>query len=119
MNFVWFVVIGLIAGIFSGLFGVGGGAIIVPALIFLWKFEPHTAIGTSLLVIIPTAIIGTIKHWQLNHIDWLVAIFISIGACFGAWFGSSLTYYITGPTLKKLFGVMLLGIAIKLIFSKS
>lgn len=119
MKFVGFLLLGLIAGTFSGLFGVGGGAIIVPALIFLGNIEPHIAIGTSLLIIIPTSIIGTIKHWQLNHINWIIAIFVSIGACFGAWLGSSLTYHIQGATLKRLFGIFLLGIAIKLIFSKN
>lgn len=119
MKFIWFIVLGLVAGILSGLFGIGGGVIIVPALIFLLGIEPHIAIGTSLLIIIPTAITGTIKHLQLQHINWTIGVLAGIGGCVGSWLGASLTYYISGPTLKRLFGVLLLVIAVKLIFSKS
>lgn len=99
--------IGLVAGVTSGLFGVGGGIVMVPAMFYLLKVDIKTAIGTSLVVIIPTAISGAVKHQQLGNIDWRSAGSLAPLAIAGGFLGAYLAGQIDASTLKKLFGGLL------------
>ncbi|MCW4386377.1 sulfite exporter TauE/SafE family protein [Salinibacterium sp. SYSU T00001] len=82
--------IGLLAGFFSGLFGVGGGVIIVPLLVMLLNFQQRRASGTSLTAILPTAIAGSIGYAVNGDVDWVVAGCLAFGAIFGSIIGTSL-----------------------------
>src|SRR6266508_1373409 len=107
MHYVNAAFIGLVAGVTSGLFGVGGGIVMVAAMFYLLKVDIKTAIGTSLVVIIPTAIAGALKHQNLNQIDWRVAVSLAPLAVAGGFLGAYLTGQFDADVLKKLFGGLL------------
>lgn len=119
-QFVVAALIGLIGGIASGLLGVGGGVVMVPAMIFLLGFSqsPKVAVGTSLAVIIPTAIMGVWKHQQLDQINWKIAALLMPGAVFGSYVGVWLTTQISNAGLKRAFGGLLVIMGFKLLFLK-
>ena len=110
--------IGLIAGIVSSMFGVGGGIILVPLLIFLLNFDIHQAVGTSLLIIIPTVLVGAYAHYRLGNINLEVALIVIVGAVIGAWIGAHIAEQMQSVYLEKAFGVLLLIISIKMILGK-
>ena len=113
MEFAWLVTIGLVAGISSGLFGIGGGVLIVPALMFLLHFPIHKAVGTSLAVLLlPVGIGAVIAHFRSGNIDWKAACILAICLLLGAWAGARLANAINGQALRTAFGVFLLGLGI-------
>lgn len=91
-RFLWFIAIGLIAGFLSGLFGVGGGVLIVPLLVLLAGFDHRLAAGTSLAAIVPTAVIGVISYAIPGNVDWVAAILLAAGSILGAQLGSHLLH---------------------------
>src|SRR5213592_106833 len=104
MHYLVAAIIGLIGGISSGLFGVGGGIVMVPAMVYLLNANIKTAVGTSLVVIIPTALTGAFKHQQLGNVDWRMAASLIPLAVIGGFVGAALTRPLPAETLKKLFG---------------
>jgi uncharacterized protein len=113
--------IGMVTGIVSGLFGVGGGLIMVPAMTLLLSppiRDIKQAIGTSLAVIIPTALIGTWKHHSNQNVDWRIAVALVPTAAIGAWIGAHLVTVIHAEDLKRGFGGFLILIGLKLVFFK-
>lgn len=110
--------IGIFSGIASGLFGVGGGIVMVPAMVFFLKMDIKVAVGTSLAVIIPTAFIGTFKHWSLGNIDWKVALSLAPAAMLGGYAGAWLTTHISSGNLKKAFGGFIVLVGLKLLLGK-
>ncbi len=108
MHYLIAAVIGLVGGVTSGLFGVGGGVVMVPAMFYLLKVDLKTAIGTSLVVIIPTAITGALKHRHLDQIDWRVALSLMPLAVAGGFLGAYLTGQLPAATLQKMFGGLLI-----------
>lgn len=116
MQFLLAAIIGLVSGITSGLFGVGGGIIMVPAMMFLMGVPIKEAVGTSLLVIIPTAIIGTLKHHTLGHVDWRVALTLAPLAIVGGYLGAYLTTLISAESLRRMFGIFLMLIGLRIFF---
>jgi uncharacterized membrane protein YfcA len=114
---VLLVVVGLLAGILSGLVGLGGGVIIVPALVFLLGFSQHQATGTSLgILLLPAGIFAVINYYQKGLIDVRVVLLIFVGFLAGGWLGSKISLSINETTLKKVFAVVLLLIAGKVLF---
>lgn len=111
-------VIGFVSGITSGLFGVGGGIIMVPAMMFFMKMDIKLAVGTSLAVIIPTAIMGSLKHFQMGNVDWRVALSLAPMAILGSYGGAWLTKSIASGDLKRVFGGFLVLVGIRLAFFK-
>ena len=118
MNFLLAGVIGLISGVTSGLFGVGGGVVMVPAMMLLMKLDLKVAIATSLVVIIPTAFTGSVQNHALGKIDWPVAFSIIPMAMVGGWAGTLLKEQISTGNLKPAFGGFLVLVGLKLILSK-
>lgn len=118
MTYLIVALIGILGGIASGLVGVGGGTIFVPLLILVCKFNPHLAIGTSLAIVIPTAIVGALTHSRAGMVDWKSALMISACAILGAWLGSKLSVKLDTLLLKRIFAVLLVFIAFKMFFSK-
>ncbi len=103
-----FLGVGLLVGILSALLGIGGGVLLVPALVFIWACGMHTAVGTSLVVIFLCSLAGAIRHYSLGNVDLSLAAAISVGAVVGSFFiGAPLADAIPAETLKKLFGVIL------------
>jgi uncharacterized membrane protein YfcA len=117
-NILFLVLIGLSAGILSGLVGVGGGIIMVPLLIIM-GFSQHQAQGTSLAVLaLPVTFIAAYNYQKAGHLDWKVALVIALFFIVGAYFGSKIAINIDQKMLKKIFGVTLLILSLRLIFSK-
>ncbi len=118
MQFLLAGLIGLVSGVTSGLFGVGGGIVMVPAMMYFMKMDVKLAIGTSLAVIIPTAIIGGLKHFQMGNLDWRVALSLAPMAIVGSYGGAWLTHSIPSADLKRLFGAFLVLVGLRLAFFK-
>jgi len=117
-----FAAFGSIAGFLAGLLGIGGGVILVP--LFLWAFVRigiheavvmHAAVGTSLAIIFPTTISSTFSHFRNGHVNPGQVLYISAGAMLGALCGSTLATYVNGDVLKGLFGLMQIGVAVKIL----
>jgi uncharacterized membrane protein YfcA len=109
------VVVGLLAGTMAAALGVGGGIVFVPALVVLLDFTQHEAQGTSLAVIIPTAIIATIVHARHGRVDWRAAVPVALGGAVGALAGAALALRLDGELLRRLFAVLLIALAIRML----
>lgn len=117
--------IGIAAGILSGLFGVGGGIIIVPSLLAVYTFNNinspytvHIAIATSLFTIIFTSLSSSHKHFSLGNVDWKSAIYIGISSAVTVFLFSKLAVMMPGDLLKKIFSVVLIIAAVKMLLDK-
>lgn len=113
------VLIGLLAGILSGLVGVGGGIIMVPMLVLLLGFSQHQAQGTSLTVlVVPVTALAVFNYYKEGYINWKYAAIIAVFFVVGSYFGSKLAVGIDQKMLKKIFGVVLIIIAGKMLLEK-
>ncbi len=111
------IMVGLAAGMLSGLVGVGGGIIIVPALVYFIGFSQKTAQGTSLaLIMLPVGIFGVMQYYKQGHVDFKIVGLLAIGFLAGSFFGSKIALSISQETLKKVFAVLMILIAIKMLF---
>ena len=111
--------IGLAAGILSGLVGIGGGIIIVPALIYFFGFSQHSAQGTVLFMfLLPIGILGVFNYWQAGHIDWKVACIMAVSFFAGSFFGSKLSISLDALLLKRIFGAVIFLLSLKMMFGK-
>lgn len=108
-------VLGLAAGGLSALLGVGGGAILVPGLVLMFGFGQHAAEGTSLLVIVPTALVGASRHARRGFTDWRLGALVGVGGILGGIAGAQLALALPGVWLQRLFGVLLAVICVQLI----
>jgi len=115
---LWLLVGGVGIGVFSGLFGVGGGALLVPLLTLGFGYTIHKAIAISLAVIVPTALSGAYRHSLAGNVEWTTALIIAVGSMVGAYFGAQLGLGISESVLRKLFALILLGVAMQMFFSK-
>jgi uncharacterized membrane protein YfcA len=114
-----FTILGLVAGVFSGLIGIGGGVIIVPALVFLFGFSEHLAQGTTLALMIPP--IGLLAAWtyfQQGYVDVKAAALICLGFVIGGFLGARFANHLSNLELERVFGVVMLGIALRMILAK-
>ena len=110
------ILIGLSAGMLSGLIGVGGGIIIVPALVFFLGFSQHQAQGTSLgLLLLPVGILAVINYYQKGQVDIKVVGIMAIAFLLGGFFGSKLALAISEQTIKKIFAIVLFYTAFKML----
>ena len=105
--------LGMVAGYFSGLVGIGGGIIIVPALILLFGFSQHAAQGTTLALLIPPiGILAVISYFQKGYVDVKSAIIICIGFVIGGYLGGRMAINISEEVLKKIFAVALIAVGV-------
>ena len=118
-NAIWSLGIGLLAGILSGLFGIGGGIVIVPALVFILAFPQHKAQGTSLAaLLLPVAILGVINYWKEKDVDVNAAVAIAVGVFVGAYFGSKFAINLEPAAMRKVFACFLMAVSIYYFFKK-
>ncbi len=111
------IMVGIAAGILSGLVGVGGGIIIVPALVYFIGFSQKTAQGTSLaMIMLPVGIFGVMQYYKQGHVDFKIVGLLAIGFLAGSFFGSKIALSISQETLKKVFAMLMILIAIKMLF---
>lgn len=101
--------VGFVAGVLSGMFGIGGGLVIVPALVILFGLEQRTATGTSLFALIwPVGLLGVLNYWKAGNMDPWRGGWIALGLLPGAYFGSKLTLALPDTTNKRIYAVFLL-----------
>jgi hypothetical protein len=116
-NIILCIIIGLVAGTLSGLLGIGGGIIIVPALIYIFGMNQHLAQGTTLALMVPP--IGLLAAWTYykeGYVDLKIAALICLGFFIGGLIGASLSIEISEAMLKRSFGIVFLTIAVKMTF---
>lgn len=114
-----FIVLGLVAGMLSGLIGIGGGIIIIPALVFIFGFSQHQAQGTTLaLMVPPIGILAAWTYYRQGHVDLTAALFICVGFLAGCLFGAKLAHHVSDIVLERMFGLVLLLISLKMILAK-
>ncbi len=114
-----YVLLGLIAGILSGVVGIGGGTIIIPALVFLFGFTQHKAQGTTLaLMVPPIGILAAWTYYKQGFVDLKAALFIVLGFFLGGLLGARVAVGIPDTVLRKVFGVYLLVVAAQMFFGK-
>lgn len=117
MKIVQFVVLGLIAGTLSGTIGIGGGIVLVPALVLIFEFSQHQAQGTS-LALMPMAIFAAYTYYRAGHVDVKAASFICAGFVIGGLLGAKFAVSLPKDMLQKVFGAVLLTVGIYMIFKK-
>lgn len=109
--------IGIAAGILGGMVGVGGGIIIVPALVFFLGFTQKMAQGTSLgILLLPVGILGVIQYYKQGYIDMKVVVVISLGFLIGSFLGSKIALSLPQETVKKVFAGLMIIVAVKMLF---
>ncbi len=112
-----FVVIGLIGGFASGLFGVGGGIVIVPALIYWAGFTQHKATGTSLAVLLPPiGLAAALEYYRHGNVDVRAAMILAAMMIVGAWVGAYVANRLPGPYLRLAFGLFISGLGVYLVY---
>ncbi len=113
------VLIGLSAGFIGGALGVGGGIIIVPALVFIFGMTQHHAQGTSLAVLLfPVGILAVLNYYRKGYVNFKFALILIVAFVLGSYFGSLFSISLPESTLKKLFGVLMLAAGLRMIFGK-
>lgn len=119
MDIALYVVVGLAAGIASGFLGIGGGVVIIPILVYFFGLTQHQAQGTTLaLMIPPIGLLAALKYYRDGNVDIRIAAFICIGFFIGGLLGAYLVSPIPDHILRRVFGVFLLGISLKMMLGK-
>jgi len=114
-----YILLGFVAGVFSGLIGVGGGVIIVPALVFLFGLSQHLAQGTTLALLVPPiGILAAWTYYTYGYVDVRIAALMCVGFLVGGLIGAKVATGLADQTLERVFGIALLFIALKMIFAK-
>jgi uncharacterized protein len=109
--------IGLVTGVLSGVFGIGGGVVIVPALIYLAGFRQHVATGTSLAILLPPVGIGAVlEYYRYGNVNLYAALVMAVAVTIGGYFGAVLANRLSGPSLRLAFGVFVMCLGAYLIF---
>ena len=109
-------VLGLVAGVLGGMFGIGGGLVMVPGMVLLLGFDDKKAVGTSLAtILLPVGVLGVVEHWRAGNVDFRVAALLGVGFVIGSFAGAVFTNqpYITKNTFKLMYAVFLILVAAK------
>lgn len=109
--------VGIAAGILGGMVGIGGGIIIVPALVYFLGFSQLNAQGTSLaLIMFPVGILGVLQYYKQGHVDFNIVLIIAIGFVAGSFLGSRISLSLPQETVRRIFALLMIIIAIKMLF---
>ncbi|MBS1707714.1 MAG: sulfite exporter TauE/SafE family protein [Armatimonadetes bacterium] len=111
--------IGLVAGVLSGMFGIGGGILVVPALVLLNKLDQAKAQGTSLAALLaPVGILGVIAYAQKQKVDWPIAACVAVGLVFGPMIGAKFVLNLDPVVIKRTFGAFVILVGVYFVFGK-
>jgi len=109
--------VGLLAGVLSSTIGIGGGIVIVPALVFLFAVNQKMAQGTSLAMLLPPiGFIAVMNYYKAGYVDFKIAAILCVAFIAGSYFGSKFALDLPETTIKKIFGVFLMAVAVKYLF---
>ncbi|MCX7956718.1 MAG: sulfite exporter TauE/SafE family protein [Endomicrobia bacterium] len=116
--YLQFLFLGLITGILGGMLGIGGGTIVIPYLVFFCNYTQHQAQGVSLLLAsLPVGLLALIKYYKEGNLNINTGLMISLGFFVGGYIGSLVAHLIPNTILKKIFGIYLLIVSLKMIFN--
>lgn len=119
MNIVGYILLGLIAGVFSGFLGIGGGTIIIPVMVYIYGMTQHQAQGTTLaLMVLPIGLLAALKYYVNGNVNLKMALFICIGFFIGGFIGASFAQPLPDLWLKRCFGIFLVFVAVKMIIGR-
>jgi len=111
---VTLLVLGLVAGVLAGMFGIGGGAIMVPAMMFIVGYQTRTATGTSLAaLLLPFGLFGVLEYYRNGHVNITAAALLVAGLFVGSYFGARFTLSLPDLVVKRAYGVFLIVIALR------
>jgi uncharacterized membrane protein YfcA len=114
-----YIILGIVAGIFAGIFGIGGGTILIPVLVFLFGLTQHQAQGTTLAIMVPPiGLLAALRYYYSGNVKLDIAGFVCLGFFVGGLIGAHFIQDVPDPLLKRLFGVFLLVISLRMIFFK-
>ncbi len=112
-------IIGIVAGMFSGFIGIGGGLIVVPCLVYFLGMSQHIAQGTSLAMMLPPiGAIAVYNYYKAGVVDFKVAAILCISFIIGSFFGSKIAISLSPAVIKKAFGILIILLGIKMVFWK-
>jgi len=113
------ILIGLMAGVFGGIFGIGGAIIMIPAMVYFLGVDQHTAQGTSLAVMLPPiGLFAAYNYYKAGQVNLWYAVIIAVSFMIGGYFGSKIALNLPEQIMKKVFGIFLIIMALRLIFTK-
>jgi uncharacterized membrane protein YfcA len=113
------IILGILAGIFSGVVGIGGGIIIVPALVYLFGLSQHEAQGTTLgLLMFPVGIMAVLQYYKQGYIDYRYVLFIAAGFVVGGYLGGKLAVNLPDHLIRKIFALLMMALSLKLLLEK-
>lgn len=116
---IGYLILGLVAGVLSGLVGIGGGVIIVPALVFLFGMSQHSAQGTTVaMLVLPVGVLGAWVYYRQGFVDISAAALLAAGFFFGSLAGARIAVAIPAAALEKAFGIMVVLIGLKMMFGR-
>jgi uncharacterized membrane protein YfcA len=119
MQTVGLVLIGVLAGVLAGMFGIGGGLVIVPALVILYGLRQHAAVGTSLgALLLPVGALSAWVYWKNGNLNIAYSALIALGLVVGAYVGARLVEPVSDLTLRRMFGAFLLVVSVKMLWGK-
>ena len=119
MDIAILLLIGLAAGILSGIFGIGGGVVIVPALMFFAKMQPQAATGTSLgALLLPVGALGALAYWRNGNLNPRASLLIAAGLFVGAYFGAVIAQSVAPLVLRRMFAAFLVLVAVRMWVAK-
>ncbi|MDI6740103.1 MAG: sulfite exporter TauE/SafE family protein [Candidatus Edwardsbacteria bacterium] len=119
MIWLGFAILGLVAGMLGGLFGIGGAILIVPVLVYLFKFSQHQAQGTSLAtLLLPIGFLAVWRYYAAGHVNVKAALVMAAAFFIGGLFGAQIAEKLSAVWLQRLFGVLLLIVAGRMILAK-
>lgn len=111
--------IGIVTGVMAGIFGIGGGLIVIPALVYIMGLSQQAAQGTSLAMMLPPiGLIAAFNYYKAGYVNIKFALILAATFMIGSYFGSKIAVSISQDLLKKMFGILLLAVAIKILLSK-
>jgi len=116
---VLLLLVGVCAGFLSGVFGIGGGILIVPGLIYIGGMDARRAHGTSLAAVLPISVASLAAYWRAGNVDWSVGAWLAVGAIAGAYIGTALLAVISKRTLGIVFSILLVVAGVRLFFDVS
>jgi uncharacterized membrane protein YfcA len=119
MHTVGLILIGVLAGVLAGMFGIGGGLVIVPALALLYGMRQHAAVGTSLgALLLPVGALSAWVYWKNGNLNIAYSALIAVGLVLGAYVGARLVEPVSDLTLRRMFGAFLLVVSVKMLWGK-
>jgi len=119
MQSLGLVLVGVLAGILAGMFGIGGGLVIVPALAILYGMRQHAAVGTSLgALLLPVGALSAWVYWKNGNLNIRYSLLLAVGLVLGAYLGARLVEPVSDLALRRMFGVFLLVVSVKMLWGK-